>query len=96
MSWINFGDSNFMEYGGYLVKPHWTKRELMDYPDLASQYDVFWCQLSEEKEGVYLAAICTIDLDDYKTNEVVQAQTKEETAACVVEYFGILSLGGRT
>lgn len=96
MKWNNFGDVNYVEYGGCLVRPHWAPHELIDYPSLASQYDVFWSCPSEETEGVYFAALCMVDLEDYEYDAIFQKDHDNEAfAARIVEQYGAISLGGR-
>lgn len=63
--WENFGDVNFLEYGGCLVKEHWTEEELASIKNPENMkhcYDVFYLN-AECGEDIY-AALCCVDLTD--------------------------------
>lgn len=63
--WTNYGDENYLEWGGCLVKPHWNKKELKKYPELKHQYDVFYLNTEVDGSGeMCYAALCMIDLTD--------------------------------
>lgn len=94
MIWHNFGDVNFIDHGGCLVKPHWFKREICEYPNLASQYDVFEVWADPDVAGNYLACLCTIDVDDYRS-EYNTEFSDEEIAVDLVEQYGALNFNGK-
>lgn len=64
-TWKNYGDVNFVDYGGCMIKPHWSKQEIDNHPDLASVYDVFYVntEIPEMGEGI-IAALLTVDIHD--------------------------------
>lgn len=65
--WENFGDINFLTYGGCLVKRHWTDEELakIENPELLKYtYDVFYLNTEYGDDNQNFAALCCIDLTD--------------------------------
>lgn len=68
--WKNLGDINFLAYGGCLVKPHFTKEELLECEDngenLKYVYDVFYLntEYGEADNLMNYAALCCVDLTD--------------------------------
>ncbi len=68
--WTNYGDVNFIEYGGCLIKPHWTEEELKKFPELSNMYDVFYLHTEVGDDGDKKAAVlCTVDISDTWINK---------------------------
>lgn len=64
-AWLNYGDINFLKYGGCLVRPYCSKKELEEYPNLASYYDVFSLNTEAGENGDQLsAAVFSVDIED--------------------------------
>lgn len=60
--WKNFGDVNFVEHGGTMVRPHYSYDEIKEYPEFASVYDVFCVEA--EFEYAAFAVLLTVDISD--------------------------------
>lgn len=69
--WKNYGDVNFISWGGCIVKPHWTEDEIKDHPSLKNQYDVFRLLTADNtgEENIYHAALHVVDVDDFINSE---------------------------
>lgn len=68
--WENLGDINFLSYGGCLVKPHFSEKELSELENggenLKLIFDVFYLnpEYGEKDDLKNYAALCCIDLTD--------------------------------
>lgn len=89
--WENFGDINFLAYGGCLVRQAYTDEEIADNPKLASFYEVFY--LYPNPDGNYnenYACLCRVDIDDTrkdrkKAYDLLYAIGCEEKIDCLDE-----------
>lgn len=63
--WKNFGDVNFLEYGGCLVRPSYSSEEIAKYPGLKSCFDVLNVDPEVGEEGQVFAELHSVDVDDY-------------------------------
>lgn len=80
--WKNYGDVNFLQYGGCLVKPAYNDISRREHPALASIYDVFYLNTEAGDSGEDLfAALCSVDISDtwIKKENVLEAIGLEET-----------------
>lgn len=68
--WINYGDVNFLAYGGCLVAPHWDKATLEEHPDFADQFDVFQL-ITEAGDNCdqMLARLFMVTVGDYEDSK---------------------------
>ena len=64
-TWKNFGDVNFLEYGGCLVRPSYSTEEIAKYPRLKSCFDVLNVDPEAGEEGQIFAELHSVDIDDY-------------------------------
>lgn len=64
-AWKNFGDVNFLEYGGCLVRPSYSSEEIAKYPGLKSCFDVLNVDPEAGEEGQIFAELHSVDIDDY-------------------------------
>lgn len=79
--WKNYGDIDYLTYGGCMVKPHWAEEELKEHPELSTMYDVFYLNTEAGENGnELLAALCTVDISDSWINkeEILYAIGLEE------------------
>ena len=60
--WENFGDVNFVENGGTMVRPHYSCDEIKEYPELATTFDVFCVEADFEYAA--FATLLTVDISD--------------------------------
>lgn len=67
-AWKNFGDVNFLEYGGCLVRPSYSTEEITKYPGLKSCFDVLNVDPEAGEEGQIFAELHSVDVDDYTDN----------------------------
>lgn len=63
--WKNFGDVNFLEYGGCLVRPSYSSEEIAKYPGLKSCFNVLNVDPEAGEEGQIFAELHSVDIDDY-------------------------------
>lgn len=64
-AWKNFGDVNFLEYGGCLVRPSYSSEEITKRPGLKSCFDVLNVDPEAGEEGQIFAELHSVDVDDY-------------------------------
>lgn len=64
-AWKNFGDVNFLEYGGCLVRPSYSSEEITKHPGLKSCFDVLNVDPEAGEEGQVFAELHSVDVDDY-------------------------------
>lgn len=64
-AWKNFGDVNFLEYGGCLVRPSYSSEEIAKYPGLKSCFDVLNVDPEAGEEGQIFVELHSVDIDDY-------------------------------
>lgn len=72
MSWENYGDINYLEYGGCLVRNHFSDEELQSIKDpktIENTFDVFYLNKVDDK---YIAALYCVDTDDIGIDEINQ------------------------
>ena len=62
--WKNFGDVNFLEYGGCLVRPSYSSEEITKHPGLKSCFDVLNVDPEAGEEGQIFAELHSVDVDD--------------------------------
>lgn len=99
--WENYGDVNFAEYGGILLKQGYDAEQ---YPRLKGCYD--FIQVCETDDFRKFAITGSIDIGDYesKRDEILQStgirpseysNPDEAFAFAVVDYYGGEQLDGR-
>lgn len=65
--WKNFGDINYIAYGGCLVRKHWDEETLKEHPEWNTEFDVFQLITEAGDKGNQLAATFhCIDVKDYE------------------------------
>ena len=64
--WENYGDVNFLTYGGSLIRPAWTDEELTEHPSLKNQYEVLMLSRLAESETNVFIGLKVVDTDDYE------------------------------
>ena len=68
--WENYGDINYISYGGTLVKPSFSPEEILEDPNLKYYYDIFCLDTPfdlGEGDKVYRARLfSTINICDYE------------------------------
>lgn len=92
-NWKNYGDVNFAEHGGQMVRPTWSEEELKEFPNLRSQYDVFsLMRISDDLMHAYLSQVDTDDFAEYSNSiEYIYGyipETDEEKACKLADYIG--------
>ena len=95
--WENYGDVNFLTYGGSLIRPAWDEKVLADHPALKNQYEVLILTRNPDDECTVLAGIKQIDTGDYedRREEIskIYGLTSDEDdllfAVSCAEYIGL-------
>ena len=68
--WINYGDYDFLSFGGCLVRPHYNAEKLKKHPEYQNTYDVFSLNTEAGENGDQMfAAIYVVDVmecEDWK------------------------------
>lgn len=68
--WINYGDYDFLTFGGCLVRPHYNAEKLKKHPEYQNTYDVFSLNTEAGENGDQMfAAIYVVDVmecEDWK------------------------------
>ena len=65
--WINYGDYDFLAFGGCLVRPHYNAEKLKNHPDGKNTYDVFSLNTEAGEDNNQMsAAIYVVDVPDFE------------------------------
>ena len=65
--WINYGDYDFLAFGGCLVRPHYNAEKLKKHPDGKNTYDVFSLNTEAGEDNNQMsAAIYVVDVSDFE------------------------------
>lgn len=65
--WINYGDYDFLAFGGCLVRPHYNAEKLKKHPDGKNTYDVFSLNTEAGEDNKQMsAAIYVVDVSDFE------------------------------
>ena len=95
-SWENYGDVNYLEHDGSLVRHAYSEDDVRKYPALANEYEVLMLTPDPDREGMVFAGIkrmCPEDWgDNYEVIESVMGEMPENEAGKAVyiaEYIGL-------
>lgn len=94
-TWTNYGDVNFAEYGGILLRKTYSEEELQKYPNLDSYYD--FVELREGEKDVYYLTFGEVDVDNYtyKNNQSIEkSEIPMDRARNIIEYYGGIQMCG--
>ena len=79
--WINYGDYDFLTFGGCLVRPHYNAEKLKKHPEYQNTYDVFSLNTEAGENGDQMfAAIYVVNVmecEDWK-QDILLAIGQEE------------------
>ena len=94
-NWYNFGDVNFLEHGGTMVRRAYDDDHIKKYPSFRDEFQAFCLHRipeDEHKVFVYLKNICLSDWDDEKEKiiefEGVEPSNDYDWARAIAEYIG--------
>lgn len=90
MEWKNYGDINFAEHGGTLIRKAFDDKECADAPLLDTIYDIF--HVDREGDTLY-AYLGSVDASDYDYPDL-DASNKEDAELIVVQAVSEYGFGG--
>lgn len=89
--WENYGDVNFEEHGGTLLKKAFNEEEIKKHPSLYAVYDVFRVDVTTEGKFAYLGSVDASDYNrefTYANRNNIQDTEMEMTVIDVVDNEG--------
>lgn len=89
--WENYGDVNFEEHGGTLLKKAFNEEEIKKHPSLYAVYDVFRVDVTTEGKFAYLGSVDASDYNrefTYANRDNIQDTEMEMTVIDVVDNEG--------
>ena len=88
--WKNYGDVNFVEYGGTLVRKAFDETQTQRYPQLDTIYDVF--HMYREGSAIY-AFMGSVDVTDFNPHEL-DINRQEDAELLAVRVVDEIGFGG--